>query len=307
MERKGLTNAVICGLTVAATTVSVLAVTAAQAQEAAAKPASDETKAANARLLSELPFNNTQEFEDAKAGFVAPLPDNGVVKNDKGQPVYDLSKFTAFIAESKSAPDTVNPSLWRQSQLLMLGGLFKVADSIYQVRAADLSNITFIEAPDGVIIVDPLISEETAKYALDLYYAHRPKKPVVAVIYSHSHVDHYGGVRGVASEDDVKSGKVKIYAPQGFLDAAVAENVMAGNAMSRRASYMYGNLLPRVPRARWGPVLDQRLHLAPSPLSRRRTSSKRTARRERLPDWILNSGWPRVRKLRRRCSSTFLR
>lgn len=234
-----------------ALSVALMAVGAAWAQDNGAKPASEETKAANAKVLTELPFKNTQEFEDAKAGFIAPLPDGGVIKNAKGEPIYDLSKFTAFIKD-KDAPDTVNPSLWRQSQLLLEGGLFKVTDGIYQVRAADLSNVTFIEAPDGIIVVDPLVSEETAKYALDLYYAHRPKKPVVAVIYSHSHVDHYGGVRGVVSEDDVTSGKVKIFAPDGFLEHAVSENVMAGNAMSRRASYMYGNLLPPTPTGQVG-------------------------------------------------------
>jgi len=150
------------------------------------------------------------------------------------------------------APDTVNPSLWRQSQLVIQGGLYKVVDGLYQVRTADLSNLTIIEGKDGIIVVDPLISTETAKAALDLYYQHRPKKPVVAVIHSHSHPDHYGGVRGVVSEEDVKAGKVKIYAPAGFLEAAVAENVLAGNAMSRRASYMYGNLLPPSPKGQVG-------------------------------------------------------
>lgn len=221
-------------------------------QGGGAKPASTTTKAANSKLLHELPFDDIQDFEDAKSGFIAPLPNNGVVTDAKGEPVYDLSKFTAFIGEGIDAPDTVNPSLWRQSQLLMLGGLFKVAEGIYQVRAADLSNITFIEGPDGVVVIDPLISEETARYTLDLYYEHRPKKPVVAVIYSHSHVDHFGGVRGVVSEDDVKSGKVTIVAPDGFLDAAISENVMAGNAMSRRASYMYGTLLPQCPTGQVG-------------------------------------------------------
>src|SRR5262249_7695787 len=113
-------------------------------------------------------------------------------------------------------------------------------------------NMTIVEGKEGITIFDPLVSTETAKAALDLYYEHRPKKPVKAVIYSHSHVDHYGGVRGVVNEDDVKSGKVKIYAPIGFLDAAVAENVMAGTAMSRRASYMYGNLLPADPTGQVG-------------------------------------------------------
>ncbi|MGB8526500.1 MAG: alkyl sulfatase dimerization domain-containing protein [Rhodoplanes sp.] len=219
---------------------------------ASPKPATKKTKAANSKLLQELPFGDMQDFEDAKSGFIAPLPNNGVVTNAKGEPIYDLSKFTAFIGEGKAAPDTVHPGLWRQSQLLMLGGLFKVVDGIYQVRAADLSNITFIEGPDGIVVIDPLISEETARYTLDLYYAHRPNRPVVAVIYSHSHVDHFGGVRGVVSEDDVKSGKVKIFAPEGFLEAAVAENVLAGNAMSRRATYMYGNLLPHSPTGQVG-------------------------------------------------------
>lgn len=233
-------------------TVALLALGSVAVADEGSKPATETTKAANAELLKLLPFGSTREFDDARAGFIAPLPDNGVVKNAKGQTIYDLSKFTSFIKEGSSAPETVNPSLWRQSQLLMLGGLFKVSEGIYQVRAADLSNITFIEGKDGVTVVDPLISEETAKYALDFYYQHRPRKPVVAVIYSHSHVDHYGGVRGVASEEDVAAGKVKIYAPQGFLDAAVSENVMAGNAMSRRASYMYGNLLPQDPTGQVG-------------------------------------------------------
>lgn len=209
------------------------------------------TKAANAKLLEQLPFSDMASFEAAKKGFIAPLPNNGVIKNEKGEVIWDLSKFD-FIKQGEPAPDSVNPSLWRQAQLILQGGLFEVVPGIYQVRTADLSNITFIEGKDEIIVMDPLISAETAKAALDLYYQHRPEKPVVAVIYSHSHVDHYGGVRGVVTEDDVNSGKVKIYAPQGFLDHAVAENVMAGNAMSRRASYMYGNLLPQEPKGQVG-------------------------------------------------------
>jgi alkyl sulfatase BDS1-like metallo-beta-lactamase superfamily hydrolase len=215
------------------------------------KDATEVTKKANAKILKKLPFANKQDFEDAKRGFMAPLPNNGVIKNDKGQVVWDLTRF-AFIKQDAPAPDTVNPSLWRQSQLVIQGGLYKVVDGMYQVRTADLSNLTVVEGKDGLIVFDPLISAETAKAALDLYYQHRPKKPVVAVIYSHSHTDHYGGVRGVVSEEDVKAGKVKIYAPEGFLEAAVAENVLAGNAMSRRASYMYGNLLPPGPKGQVG-------------------------------------------------------
>lgn len=118
-----------------------------------------------------------------------------------------------------------------------------MTDGVYQIRNLDLSNMTIIEGKEGVTVVDPLVSAETAKVGMDLYYKNRGKKPVVAVIYTHSHVDHYGGVRGVVDEADVKSGKVKIYAPAGFMDEAVSENIMAGNVMSRRASYMYGNLL----------------------------------------------------------------
>jgi len=213
--------------------------------------ATEATKATNARILRELPFSNTQDFKDAKRGFIAPLPDGGVIKNAKGQPVWDLTEFS-FIKEGEKAPDTVNPSLWRQSQLIMMDGLFKVTDHIYQVRNADLSNMTIIEGEKGITIADPLVSAETAKAALDLYYQHRPKKPVVAVIYSHSHVDHFGGVRGVVDEKDVKAGKVRIFAPAGFMEHAVAENVFAGNAMSRRASYMYGNILPKSPTGQVG-------------------------------------------------------
>jgi alkyl sulfatase BDS1-like metallo-beta-lactamase superfamily hydrolase len=216
------------------------------------REASQITRQANAALLGQLPFDDRQAFDDIKRGFIAALADGGVIRNDQGQPIYDLSQFS-FIKEGDPAPDTVNPSLWRQAQLIMKGGLFEVTRGIYQVRAADLSNITFIEGEDGVVVVDPLISTETAKSALDLYYANRPeKKPVVAVIYSHSHVDHYGGVRGIVSEEDVKSGKVKILAPDQFLEHTVAEFVYAGNAMSRRASYMYGALLPADPKGQVG-------------------------------------------------------
>jgi len=206
------------------------------------KPATDATKAANNALLKELPFNDKTSFELAHKGFIAPLPSEPI-KGPSGNMIWDPSKY-GFIKEGEAAPASTNPSLWRQSQLINISGLFEVTDGLYQVRNYDLSNMTIVEGKEGITIMDPLISSETAKAALDLYFKHRPKKPVVAVIYTHSHVDHYGGVRGVVNEDDVKAGKVKIYAPKGFLEHAVAENVMAGTAMSRRASYMYGNLLP---------------------------------------------------------------
>ncbi|WP_308367101.1 MULTISPECIES: alkyl sulfatase dimerization domain-containing protein [unclassified Microbulbifer] len=214
------------------------------------KPATEATRKENAAVEQQLPFEEQQDFKDVKRGFIAPLPDKGVIKNDEGLPVWDLSAY-AF-AQGKDAPDSVNPSLWRQLQLLSEGGLYEVVPRIYQVRSADLSNITFIEGDTGVVVMDPLISAETAKASLDLYRKHRGNKPVVGVIYSHSHVDHYGGVRGVVDEKDVKAGKVKIIAPEGFLEEAVSENVFAGNTMSRRASYMYGNLLPKGPQGTLG-------------------------------------------------------
>jgi alkyl sulfatase BDS1-like metallo-beta-lactamase superfamily hydrolase len=146
--------------------------------------------------------------------------------------------------QADTHPDTVNPSLWRLAQLNAHAGLFQVTDRVYQVRGLDLSNMTIIEGDTGLILVDPLTVTETARAALDLYYQNRPKKRVLAVVYSHSHGDHFGGVRGVVDEADVKSGKVNIYAPVGFMEHAVSENVLAGNAMSRRAKYQFGGVLP---------------------------------------------------------------
>jgi alkyl sulfatase BDS1-like metallo-beta-lactamase superfamily hydrolase len=214
------------------------------------KDATEATKAANQKLLSELPFSDKTDFENAKRGLIAPLPSD-VVRGEEGNPVWDPQKF-AFITEGSEAPDTVNPSLWRQSQLVNIGGLFEVTDGIYQVRNQDLSNMTIIEGAEGITVVDPLLSEETAKAALQLYFDNRGEKPVKAVIHTHSHADHFAGVRGVVDEADVRAGKVKIYAPEGFLEEAVSENVFAGNAMSRRASYMYGNLLPAEPKGQIG-------------------------------------------------------
>ncbi|RTY46926.1 MBL fold metallo-hydrolase [Enterobacter hormaechei subsp. steigerwaltii] len=199
------------------------------------------TRQANNALYKKLPFADKTDFENAHKGFIAPLPQN-MIKGEQGNLIWNPAKYD-FVKEGEKSPDTVNPSLWRQSQLINIGGLFKVTDGVYQIRNLDLSNMTIIEGEKGITVIDPLLSAEPAKEALDLYYANRGKKPVVAVVITHSHVDHYGGLRGVVDEADVKSGKVKIYAPEGFMKEAVSENIMAGNAMSHRASYMYGNLL----------------------------------------------------------------
>jgi alkyl sulfatase BDS1-like metallo-beta-lactamase superfamily hydrolase len=205
------------------------------------KEASEFTSRANQEVFDTLPFEDERDFEEAARGFIAPLPDGPVLAGD-GQFVFDTGRLR-FTEGREQAPETVNPSLWRQARLVARGGLFEVCDRIYQVRGMDISNLTVIEGDTGVIVVDPLISAETARAALELYFEHRPRRPVVAVIHSHSHVDHYGGVRGVVDEEDVRAGRVKIVAPEGFLEAAVSENVMAGNAMTRRSMYQFGPLL----------------------------------------------------------------
>ncbi|PLP18186.1 hypothetical protein CWM92_33625, partial [Klebsiella michiganensis] len=206
--------------------------------ETSPKEAAAATKQANDALYKQLPFSDNTDFTNAHKGFIAALPTE-VIKGEQGNVIWNPQQY-AFIKEGEKAPDTVNPSLWRQSQLINISGLFEVTEGVYQIRNLDLSNMTIIEGKEGITVVDPLVSAETAKVGMDLYYKNRGNKPVVAVIYTHSHVDHYGGVRGVVDEADVKSGRVKIYAPSGFMEAAVAENIMAGNVMSRRASYMYG-------------------------------------------------------------------
>lgn len=238
---------VVCG-TVA---IAVLAMHASSAFQPATvraqvqpKAATEQTVQANAAVVGQLPFNDRTDYEDAQRGFIATLPHIDIKAPD-GRTIWQLKGYDFL--KQEQAPPTVNPSLWRIAQLNLLNGLFKVVDGIYQIRGFDLSNMTIIEGKSGIIVVDPLISQEVARAGLELYYAHRPKKPLKAVIYTHSHVDHYGGVRGVTSDADVKAGKVKIYAPDGFLAEAVSENVFAGNAMSRRALYMYGALLPKDP------------------------------------------------------------
>lgn len=210
----------------------------------AAAPQNDataQTRAANAAVLKQLPFDDQQDFVDAKRGFVDTLHPM-TIKTADGRTAWDLTTYD-FI--TGPAPATVNPSLWRIAELNLSNGLFKVTDRVYQIRGFDLSNMTIIEGDTGLIIIDPLVTTEVAKAGLDLYYKNRPHKPVVAVVYTHSHADHYGGVKGVTNEADVKSGKVKIFAPDGFLQEAVSENVLAGTAMSRRTTYQYGPLLPR--------------------------------------------------------------
>ncbi|MGW5003598.1 alkyl/aryl-sulfatase [Streptomyces hydrogenans] len=207
----------------------------------------------NARLRELLPFSDAQDFEDASRGLVAEGPAGAVTAVD-GTVVWDNGTYGFLQGE---APDSVNPSLWRQSQLVARQGLFEVVEGIYQVRGFDLSNITFVEGDTGVIVIDPLISTETAAAALALYRKHRGDRPVTGVIYTHSHVDHFGGVKGVTTQADVDAGRVPVIAPEGFTEHAVAENVYAGTAMGRRAAYMYGAALARGPQGQVGAGLGQ--------------------------------------------------
>lgn len=231
-----------CNRTIGSLIFTMLTTTSAIAAQQP-KDASSFTRSQNEAVLEQLPFADRQDFEDAKRGFIGTVPDL-VIEGAPGRPaIWDLATYK-FLDKEK-APDTVNPSLWRIAQLNLLNGLFKVTDRVYQVRGFDMSNMTIIEGDTGLILIDPLISQETAGKALELYLQHRPKKPVVAVIYTHSHIDHYGGVKGVINEEDVIAGKVKVIAPEGFLKEAASENVYAGTAMARRALYQYGAFLPK--------------------------------------------------------------
>ncbi|MHA7666574.1 alkyl/aryl-sulfatase [Mycolicibacterium sp. HS_4_1] len=217
------------------------------------KPPTDAIAAANRAHTASLPFADTRDFDDADRGFIAALEPCVVAAAD-GRVVWDNDSYSFLDGD---APDSVHPSLWRQSQLCAKQGLYEVVPGIYQVRGLDLSNISFIEGDTGVIVIDPLISTETAAAALALYRAHRGEREVRAVIYTHSHVDHFGGVLGVTSQAEVDAGKVTVIAPEGFTEHAVQENVYAGTAMARRAGYMYGAALDRGPQGQVGCGLGQ--------------------------------------------------
>lgn len=202
-------------------------------------PASPFTKAANQAVLDLLNFGDRQDFEDATRGFVAGL--DGVVDGDGGKAAWDFSD-TDFVADD--CPETVNPSLWRQAQLTRIAGLFTIHPRIHQIRGFDLASMTLIEGDTGWIVIDTLMSVETSRAGLALANKHLGARPVKAVIFTHSHADHLGGVRGVVDGADVASGDVPLIAPDGFMDYAISENVLAGNAMSRRAQYQFGSPLP---------------------------------------------------------------
>ncbi|WP_228539814.1 alkyl/aryl-sulfatase [Nocardia sp. XZ_19_385] len=200
-----------------------------------------------------MPFGDTADFADADRGFIAAL-EPGVVRTAEGKVVWDNDSYNFLHG---TCPASANPSLWRQSQLTVKQGLYEIAPGFYQVRGLDLSNMTIIEGDTGVIVIDPLISTETAAAGLALYRAHRGNRPVTGLIYSHSHVDHFGGALGVTTREDVAAGRCPVLAPAGFLEHAVAENIYTGTAMARRAAYMYGAALPRGEKGQIGAGLGQ--------------------------------------------------
>ena len=204
------------------------------------------TLRANRALADTLPFADRQDFDDAVRGFVGTIPDARVATED-GRVVWDMAPYRFL--DDPDPPDTVNPSLWRQARLNTVHGLFRVCERTYQVRGLDLANMTIVEGDTGLIVIDPLTGTEVARAALELYFAHRPRRTVHTVIYSHSHGDHFGGVRGVVDEADVRAGRVAIVAPARFMEAAISENLLAGVPMSRRATYQFGPLLPKGPAA----------------------------------------------------------
>lgn len=208
------------------------------------KAATATTAAANAGVAQLLNFDDRADFERASRGLLAQL-DPPMIMGRNANVIWDLGRFDFLQTE---APPEANPSLWRQAQVNCHHGLFEVVDGIYQVRGYDISNITFVRSDTGWIVIDPLTVAETAEAARGLVDAHFGVRPIVAVIYTHSHTDHYGGIRGIVTDDEVNSGAVRLIAPAGFLEAAILENVVAGPAMIRRAMYMYGALLQPGPR-----------------------------------------------------------
>jgi len=208
----------------------------------ALKPASKYTIAHQEALLASLPFNDTLDFSLAEKGLIK-RPEILSIKDELGNVVWELGNYQ-FLLDNKNI-DSINPSLLRQAKLNMAYGLYQVTERIYQVRGYDLANITFIKGDSGWIIFDPLLTAATSRAALALVTQELGQFPVKAVVYSHAHADHFGGIKGVVSQAQVDSGEVQIIAPRGFMEHAIKENVLAGNAMTRRATYQYGNALAK--------------------------------------------------------------
>lgn len=208
------------------------------------KGATSFTKKVNDGFLKELPFDDVRDFEDAKRGFLGTIEGDGIYHED-GHLVWDIKAYD--FENTDVCPDTVNPSLWRQTRLNNIHGLFQVNDRVFQIRNLDIANMTIIEGSTGIIVIDCMTADESAKAALDLYYKHRGVRPIKAVVITHSHADHYGGVLGIVDQKDVASGRIPVYVPDDFLFEVMSENAYAGNIMSRRTYDQYGTILPKGP------------------------------------------------------------
>lgn len=211
------------------------------------------TAQSNTEFGKKLDFNDQQDFENAQRGLIARDPDLRI-KNAQGEFIWNQPAYEFMQGD---APTSVNPSLWRQGKLNNIHGLFKVTEGIYQLRGHDLANMTIVQGKTGWIIVDPLTAEETASKALALARKHLGDDPILAIIYTHSHIDHFGGVLGIMSEEEAKTNKVRIIAPKGFMEEATSENVIAGVAMARRSMFMYGKNLARSQRGHVGSGLGK--------------------------------------------------
>jgi len=211
----------------------------------APKDASASVVKQHAATRAALPFSDTSDFDDASRGFLG-TRENARIASESGRVVWSLEPYGFLSVEE--APPTVDPSLWRQSRLNMNHGLFEVVPGVYQVRGLDIANMTLIEGDSGVIVVDTLTSIESARAALELYFEHRGRRPVAAVIFTHTHTDHWGGARGVIDDEMLAGGRVPIIAPDLFMEHAVSENIIAGPAMLRRAQYQFGPFLKKGPR-----------------------------------------------------------
>jgi alkyl sulfatase BDS1-like metallo-beta-lactamase superfamily hydrolase len=217
------------------------------------KPASEATARRNRETAAALPPEVSEDLAEAERGLIARF-EPAHLESEGGKVVWDLDSY-AFLAED--CPETAHPSLWRQSRLNRIAGLFEMAPGFYQLRGFDLSNMHVVEGERGIIVIDPLISAETAAAALALYREHRGDRPVTGLLYTHSHIDHFGGAAGIVSAEEVAERKIPVLAPEGFLHHAVSENVYAGTAMARRAGYMYGARLQRGPDSQIGSGLGQ--------------------------------------------------
>jgi alkyl sulfatase BDS1-like metallo-beta-lactamase superfamily hydrolase len=215
--------------------------------------ATPETAARNAKVAESLPLTDPQDFEDAKRGLIASDP-NLRVSGANGGPIWDMVAYQFIDGD---APPSVNPSLWRQAKLNNTHGLFEVTKGVYQLRGYDLANMTLIEGQSGWIVVDPLTAEETARAAISFAREHLGDKPVSAIIFTHSHVDHFGGVLGIVSAEEASERQIPVVAPEGFVEEATSENVIAGVTMGRRSLFMFGPRLPRGERGHVGSGLGK--------------------------------------------------